>query len=103
MAAITEEMKTMKRDKTVVWVNKLYSAARTAPWTRNEMYDRIRGQFDGYVRFMTTGRASPRRTTRCAARSWLRTCLPPYAPHRAPACSATMMCVPSSGCLSDTA
>ncbi len=57
MAAITEEMKTMKRDKTVVWVNKLYSAARTAPWTRNEMYDRIRGQFDGYVRFMTTGKA----------------------------------------------
>ena len=57
MAAITEEMKTMKRDKTVVWVNKLYSAARTAPWTRNEMYDRIRGQFDGYVRFMTTGTA----------------------------------------------
>ena len=55
MAVITEEMKNMKRDNVVKWIVKLYSAARTAPWTRNEMYDRIRGQFDGFVRFETVG------------------------------------------------
>ena len=50
-----KELLQKKRDLVVKNIVKVYNDIRIAPWTRNDMYARIKGCFDGYVRFATVG------------------------------------------------